>query len=154
MPSLLTPQASKGAEGGWRGWPCTQGYLLAQNHALLHGQTAPVGAQKLWEAGEPMRGLLRDLTFLSDSLMNSGMGSWPFEELKKSSSGLCCACLHDAKGTGRPSLGWVPPQGQGRGISKSYLFKELFIHRRSWEDVCWIMQESGSSWNPGCRKFK
>lgn len=62
MPSSLAPQASKGAEGRlWGSWPCTGGCLLAQNGALLQpssqlGQTAPVGAQKLRETGEPMRG--------------------------------------------------------------------------------------------------
>lgn len=73
-----------------------------------------------------MRGLQRpsrDLTFLSDSLMNSGMGSWPFEEVimllveKKTALGCACACLHNAKGTGATT-------------GKTH-FKELFIHRRS-----------------------
>lgn len=110
---------------------------------------------ELWETGEPMGGLQcpsRDLTFLSDSLMNSGMRSWPFEEVitllvKKKIAPDCAVHVYTMpkRQTGVPWDGCH---------NRETHFRELFIHRRSWKDVCWIMQKSGSSWNPGCHDFK
>lgn len=115
--SLLTRQASKEGEGRlWRSWPCKEVCLSARTGALLQpsgqlSQAASVRAHELRETGEPMGGLQhpsRDLTFSSDSLMNSGVRSWAFEEVimllvkKKNSSGLCRACLHNAKWAGAP----------------------------------------------------
>lgn len=90
MLSLLTRWASNEGEGWlWRTRPCQEVYVSAWTRALLQSsgqrsQTASARARELWETGGSMGGLQRpsrDLTFLSDNLMNSGTRSWPFEEV-------------------------------------------------------------------------
>lgn len=110
---------------------------MAQKGALLQpssqlGQTAPVGAQEPREAGKPIRGVQRpsgDLTFLSDSLMNSGMGSWPFEEvimlLVEKKQLWIALCMFTQCQRDRQAL-----LGTGATTGRTH-FKELFIHRRS-----------------------
>lgn len=139
--SLLTRQASKEGEGRlWRSWPCKEVCLSARTGALLQpsgqlSQTASVRARELRETGEPMGGLQhpsRDLTFSSDSLMNSGVRSWAFEEvimlLVKKKIALDCA-VHVYTTPNEQAL-----LGTGAATGKTH-FKELFIHRRSWKDV-------------------